>query len=76
MVEVTVDPATGLIAGPDCPMRVTVELPDYRVPYFPCSHTPEYQYDDAPYLDGEGDADATADTTDIVATLSFPGATR
>jgi len=47
MVEVTVDPATGLLAGPDCPMRVTVELPEYRVPYWTCEHMPDFDAEPA-----------------------------
>jgi penicillin-binding protein 1B len=72
MVTVTVDPATGMLVGPDCPMRVTVEMPDYRVPYFMCSH--ERPWDEDSAYDDEGrdpDADpsleADADTTGILA---------
>jgi len=64
MVEVTVDPATGLLAGPDCPMRVTVELPDYRVPYWTCEHLPAV--DEEPY-----DDEAPADTSTILAAAPF-----
>ena len=47
MVEVTVDPATGFLAGPDCPMRVTVELPESRVPFWTCEHLPVLEEDSA-----------------------------
>jgi penicillin-binding protein 1B len=67
MVTVTVDPSTGLLAGPDCPMRVTVELPDYRVPYWQCTHEapwdPGEPYDDSLEPDGE----AAEDTTGVYA---------
>ena len=66
IVEVTIDPTTGYLAGPDCPMRITVELPDYRVPYFECSHTQD-DYETPGYDDEE------ADTTGVLAELA-PGA--
>jgi hypothetical protein len=55
MVTVTVDPSTGYLAGPDCPMRVTVELPDYRVPYWECTHAPVWDDEADPYDDAEED---------------------
>jgi len=55
MTLVTIDPTTGYLAGPDCPMRVTVEIPDYRVPFWECTHAPAWEDETDPYDDAEAD---------------------
>ena len=74
IVQVWIDPTTGLLAGDDCAMRVLVELPDYRVPYWTCTHEKEWQdegwdpeFGPDPALGPTEEADE--DTASIVAVL-------
>jgi penicillin-binding protein 1B len=73
IVEVCIDPTTGLLAGNRCARRVTVEMPDYRVPYWTCDHENEWHDTDwktewdleaDPILDEEA-----ADTTGVIASV-------
>ena len=71
MVEVWIDPTTGLLAGNSCARRMKVELPDYRVPYWTCEHETEWHDTDwQTEWDLEADPtldDEVADTTGVIA---------
>jgi len=44
MVRATVDPVTGQLATPNCPLQVTDLFPEWKAPTVPCErHTPGYQ---------------------------------
>jgi membrane carboxypeptidase/penicillin-binding protein len=66
IVQVWIDPTTGLLAGPDCAMKVLVELPDYRVPYWTCTHEKPWDLEDPNFETDPGD-EAEPDTASIVA---------
>jgi penicillin-binding protein 1B len=66
MVEVWIDPTTGLLAGDDCARRILVELPDYRVPYWICTHEKPWDFDDPDFQTDPGE-EAEPDTASIVA---------
>ncbi len=71
MIEVTVDPTTGLLAGDDCPRRITVEMPSYKVPYWTCVHESEWTESDWD-IDLNPAVDEEADTTAVVASAGKP----